>query len=32
MDCTVVELRQYTLHSGERDTLIELFDRAPPVP
>ncbi len=27
MDCTVVELRQYTLHSGERDALIELFER-----
>ena len=24
----IVELRQYTLHSGMRDTLIELFDRA----
>ena len=23
----VLELRQYTLHSGQRDTLIELFDR-----
>ena len=23
----VVELRQYTLHPGKRDTLIELFDR-----
>jgi hypothetical protein len=23
----VVELRQYTLHPGQRDTLIELFDR-----
>ena len=23
----IVELRQYTLHSGKRDTLIELFDR-----
>ncbi|WP_457419270.1 NIPSNAP family protein [Roseateles sp. P5_E7] len=26
-DCRVVELRQYTLHPGRRDTLIELFDR-----
>ncbi len=26
-DCQVVELRQYTLHPGKRDTLIELFDR-----
>jgi hypothetical protein len=25
--CAVVELRQYTLHSGARDTLVELFDR-----
>ena len=25
--CTVVELRQYTLKAGQRDTLIELFDR-----
>jgi hypothetical protein len=25
--CTVVELRQYTLHPGARDTFIELFDR-----
>jgi quinol monooxygenase YgiN len=25
--CTVFELRQYTLHPGQRDTLIELFDR-----
>jgi hypothetical protein len=25
--CPIVELRQYTLHSGKRDTLIELFDR-----
>ncbi len=24
---SVVELRQYTLHPGQRDTLIELFDR-----
>ncbi|GAA0611601.1 NIPSNAP family protein [Kribbella sandramycini] len=24
--CTVVDLRQYTLHSGQRDTLIDLFD------
>ncbi|WP_224361727.1 NIPSNAP family protein [Hyalangium versicolor] len=26
-DCTLVELRQYTLHPRQRDTLIELFDR-----
>src|SRR5262245_46474960 len=25
--CQVVELRQYTLHPGQRDVLIELFDR-----
>jgi hypothetical protein len=25
--CDVVELRQYTLHPGQRDTLIEIFDR-----
>ena len=25
--CPVVELRQYTLHPGKRDILIELFDR-----
>ncbi|QJW85701.1 NIPSNAP family protein [Ramlibacter terrae] len=25
--CTVVELRQYTLHPGQRDTLIDVFDR-----
>jgi NIPSNAP len=25
--CNVVELRQYTLHPGQRDVLIELFDR-----
>ena len=25
--CAVLELRQYTLHPGQRDTLIELFDR-----
>lgn len=25
--CQVVELRQYTLHSGQRDVLVELFDR-----
>lgn len=25
--CPVVELRQYTLHPGQRDTLVELFDR-----
>jgi NIPSNAP len=26
--CEVFELRQYTLHPGQRDTLIELFDTA----
>ncbi len=26
-DCALVELRQYTLHPGQRDALIELFDR-----
>lgn len=25
--CTVIELRQYTLRTGQRDLLIELFDR-----
>ena len=25
--CHVIELRQYTLHPGQRDTLIDLFDR-----
>lgn len=25
--CSIVELRQYTLHQGRRDTLIQLFDR-----
>ncbi len=25
--CPIVELRQYTLHPGARDTLIELFER-----
>jgi hypothetical protein len=25
--CPIVELRQYTLHPGQRDVLIELFDR-----
>jgi hypothetical protein len=25
--CNLVELRRYTLHPGQRDTLIELFDR-----
>jgi len=25
--CAIVDLRQYTLHSGQRDTLVELFDR-----
>lgn len=27
IDSQVVELRQYTLHPGRRDTLVELFDR-----
>ena len=26
-DCCIVELRQYTLHPGKRDALIEVFDR-----
>jgi quinol monooxygenase YgiN len=26
-DCELIELRQYTLHPGQRDVLIELFDR-----
>lgn len=26
-ESTIVELRRYTLHPGQRDTLIELFDR-----
>lgn len=26
-ECAVVELRQYTLHPGKRDVLIELFER-----
>jgi hypothetical protein len=26
-DCKVIELRQYTLHPGQRDVLVELFDR-----
>jgi len=26
-DCAVIELRQYTLHPGRRDTLVELFER-----
>lgn len=26
-DCSVVELRQYTLHAGQRDVLIDLFER-----
>jgi NIPSNAP len=26
-DCNIVELRQYTLHPGQRDVLINLFDR-----
>src|SRR5882724_4235763 len=25
--CLIVELRQYTLHPGKRDVLIDLFDR-----
>jgi hypothetical protein len=25
--CPLVELRQYTLHPGKRDVLIDLFDR-----
>src|SRR5439155_10598944 len=25
--CPIVELRQYTLHRGKRDVLIDLFDR-----
>jgi hypothetical protein len=25
--CPVVELRQYTLHTGQRDVMVELFDR-----
>src|SRR5688572_25580775 len=25
--CPITELRQYTLHPGKRDTLIDLFDR-----
>src|SRR5467141_3063457 len=25
--CSIVELRQYTLHPGKRDALIDLFDR-----
>lgn len=27
LDCKVVELRQYALHPGQREILIELFDR-----
>lgn len=27
MQCAIVELRQYTLHPGRRDELIELFER-----
>lgn len=30
--CPVLELRQYTLHGGQRDTLIELFEREFVVP
>ena len=26
-DCSVIELRQYTLHPGTRDAFLELFDR-----
>lgn len=26
-DCAVVEFRQYTLHPGQRDVLIDIFDR-----
>ncbi len=26
-DCNVIELRQYTLHPGQRDVLIDLFER-----
>lgn len=26
-DCAIVELRQYTLHPGQREVLIDLFDR-----
>jgi hypothetical protein len=26
-DCQLIELRQYTLHPGQRDALIELFER-----
>ncbi len=26
-ECSVIELRQYTLHPGKRDVLIELFER-----
>src|SRR5213592_627287 len=25
--CPIIELRQYTLHPGQRDVLIDLFDR-----
>ena len=27
LDCNIVELRQYTLHPGQRDVLIDLFER-----
>ena len=27
VDCNLIELRQYTLHPGQRDVLIDLFDR-----
>jgi hypothetical protein len=26
--CAVLDLRQYTLHPGQRDTLIGIFDEA----
>jgi NIPSNAP len=26
-DCSVLELRQYTLHAGKRDTLVSLFEK-----
>ncbi|HZW91216.1 MAG TPA: NIPSNAP family protein, partial [Myxococcaceae bacterium] len=27
VSCSVVELRQYTLHPGQRETLVSLFER-----
>ncbi len=27
LENSIIELRQYTLHTGQRDTLIELFER-----